>query len=348
MRRKHDELFKYTFSNPERAANALRRILPAAIAAAADWSTLTLLPGSFIDKKLRGRHTDLLYKVQIRGRTVCLHIIFEHQSQPDPLMPMRVVEYTICVWRGLLEEKPELKQLPPVIPVVLYNGEREWSTPQWLSEMYALDGETLAELKPWLPEATFALQDLARTDDELLEASFDAAVALILGGLKHGWGADDFVDWLTRSVDLARRVMRAQGGMEVLAALFRYAFSADVTLERLEPVAHAVGEEAKEVLMTAADRLIEQGVEIGLEKGRAEGRAEGRVEGRVEGRIEGQRQSARQLLITRFGELSDENHERIEALTLESLSVIYEQIFTANGIDELLEAAEAFEEPAED
>lgn len=42
----HDLIFKAVFGQPEHAPGALRAILPAVLAEALDWSTLTLQPGS--------------------------------------------------------------------------------------------------------------------------------------------------------------------------------------------------------------------------------------------------------------------------------------------------------------
>ena len=46
----HDGLFKATFSQVEHAAGELRAILPPALVARLDFSTLTLCPGSFVDR----------------------------------------------------------------------------------------------------------------------------------------------------------------------------------------------------------------------------------------------------------------------------------------------------------
>ena len=59
----HDALFKEVFRKPEHARGALQAAMPAEIASAVDWSSLTRCPGSFVDPVLRERHTDLLFEV---------------------------------------------------------------------------------------------------------------------------------------------------------------------------------------------------------------------------------------------------------------------------------------------
>src|SRR6185295_13119909 len=101
----HDALFKSTFSQVEHAASILRALLPAPLSAAIDWSTLEVRPGSFIDEALADRHTDLLFSVRIAGRDARIHVLYEHQSTPDPLMPFRVLRYVVRIWEAGVRAK---------------------------------------------------------------------------------------------------------------------------------------------------------------------------------------------------------------------------------------------------
>lgn len=333
MARKHDELFKHTFGDPRRAADALRGILPTALAAAIDWESLELLPGSFVDAQLDSRHTDLLYRAQLHGEPALLHLIFEHQGRADPLMPLRTIEYVAQGWRALLKDAPGLKRLPPILPVVLYNGARPWTAPRSLAGMYALDADRLALLRPWLPDAGFILLDLSQTEDGWLEAQFSAAVAVTLGSLKHCWTPTDLLAWFERTAALMRELLTAQRGTQVLETLFRYAFTADVTPERLAPlVAKRLGRDAEEVMMTVADRLIEQGIERGIERGIEQGRAQARAESA--------REFFEQLLALRFGALDEATLDQARALDLERVDALRGRLldpsFEAVDVDRFL------------
>ena len=48
----HDAFFKSVFSQPEHAVSFFRKRLPASIATAADWTSLTVVPGSFVKPNL--------------------------------------------------------------------------------------------------------------------------------------------------------------------------------------------------------------------------------------------------------------------------------------------------------
>src|SRR4051812_23801082 len=100
----HDAAFKAIFSDPQHAAGALRTALPAALAARIDWATLALEPGSFVDELLQDRHTDLLFSANLGGRRALLYLLYEHQSKPHPLMPFRLLVYTVKITESWLKE----------------------------------------------------------------------------------------------------------------------------------------------------------------------------------------------------------------------------------------------------
>src|SRR5690349_17799203 len=97
----HDTLFKVLFSNPRRAAEVLRHVLPPGVARRIDWSTLRCEPGSFIDEELRGSHADLLFSAQMDGQTVEIYVLYEHQSSFDEWMPLRLLRYMVRIWEAL-------------------------------------------------------------------------------------------------------------------------------------------------------------------------------------------------------------------------------------------------------
>lgn len=109
----HDALFKAVFGEPDNARGALRAVVPPALAAAVDWSTLAREPGSFVDDELRECHTDLLFSAQLRdGGGALVYVLFEHQSTPDPLMAYRLLRYAVRIWDQVVAQ-PERAMIFP-------------------------------------------------------------------------------------------------------------------------------------------------------------------------------------------------------------------------------------------
>lgn len=123
MHTAHDRLFRYVFSETEHARGLLAELVPSAVRDRIDWAPLRHLPGTFVAPELDQRHADVLFHVEIAGRPVLLYVLLEHQSQPDPIMPLRVLGYAVRVMEQHLREQGP-KRVPLVLPIVVHHGDK--------------------------------------------------------------------------------------------------------------------------------------------------------------------------------------------------------------------------------
>jgi predicted transposase YdaD len=100
---------------------------------------LTVDPTTYVASDYRHVSSDLVLKVPLRPargersrRFLTLYILIEHQSEPDPLMLLRVLDYLVQIWKAQVrvhaQKQPSLAdlRLQPILPVVLYTGTRRW------------------------------------------------------------------------------------------------------------------------------------------------------------------------------------------------------------------------------
>jgi len=156
----HDALFKATFSQVEHAAAALRAILPPAVLARLDLKALALCPGSFVDRALANRHTDLLFSTLLADRPALIYVLLEHQSTPHPRMPLRLLGYMLRIWEAWLADHPDAPRLPPILPVVLHHSESGWRSPIAFEDLLDVDPDTLTAIRNYVPCFQFVLEDL--------------------------------------------------------------------------------------------------------------------------------------------------------------------------------------------
>ena len=76
---------------------------------------------AFIDDKLKLQIADLLYAVDMQGRTRYLYLLMERQSSLDALMPFRLLKYMTATMDTHLKRTAD-KILPLVFLMVLYTG----------------------------------------------------------------------------------------------------------------------------------------------------------------------------------------------------------------------------------
>ncbi len=86
----------------------------------------------FITANFEKRESDTIYKISKFNA----YIMIEHQSQIDYKMPMRITEYSVELMRDIIRSgKNEIGNLPVIIPIVLYTGNRKWKIPNKYEEI---------------------------------------------------------------------------------------------------------------------------------------------------------------------------------------------------------------------
>ena len=97
-----------------------------------DFDTLEPLPTDRISGALVQRRSDLLCKVRFRGGWLYLLILLEFQSRSDPFMALRILTYTCLTYEELIRrgEIQPGNELPPLLPVTIYNGRSRWGLPR--------------------------------------------------------------------------------------------------------------------------------------------------------------------------------------------------------------------------
>lgn len=153
----HDLGYKEVFSYPEFVQQLIEGFAPRNIAGLMDFSTLQNHSGSYITPLFEEKLEDVVWSVEVvypnsesvhseqaevqqqpeQRQRIYLYILLEFQSRIDHTMPIRLMHYVACFYDHLLKTTPltPCEGLPPVFPVVLYNGSRRWSAQQ---DIYAM------------------------------------------------------------------------------------------------------------------------------------------------------------------------------------------------------------------
>jgi Putative transposase, YhgA-like len=295
MQTPHDRFFRHVFSNPEHAVGELRAVLPVAIAAHLDWSSLRPLPATFVDPELSELRADLLFSALVAGREVLVYLMLEHQSSVDAFMPLRILSYQVRIWEDYRRENPQSERLPPIVPVVVHHSEGGWTGPVAFDALLEAEGALLEALRPHVPTFAFVLDDLsAARDDDLRARAMSALGRVALWCLKRARGGGDLSGDLARWGELLAEIVEAPNGVAALAAVLSYLLEVSQTpRERLRALARTLGPRAEEAYMTGAQLL--------------------RAEGREQGRVEGEAKALLKQLSLRFGPVSQEVEARVRS-----------------------------------
>jgi predicted transposase YdaD len=332
----HDESYRLLFSHARMVEDLLRGFVREAWVEELDFSTLERVPGRLVSDRLRRREADLLWKVRWRGGSwLYVYLLLEFQSTADPWMAVRLLGYVALLYQDLIRRR-ELGpggKLPPVLPLVLYNGRGAWRPPRELARLIA---PAPPGLRRYQPRLRYLLVDEGRLRrPELSRPDNLAAVLFRLERLRlpeaTEVGVGDLERWLAGPE--LEPLRRAFGAWIQQVLLVGGPAGADV------PV---VGDfqEAKAMLAERIKEWTREALEKGLHKGRQEGRKQGRQEGRKQGRQQGRQQGEAELLLRqlerRFGSLTSEVRRRIAAADSAQILVWGDRVLTAASIDEVL------------
>ena len=147
----HDPAYKQFFSNPEMVESLLRDFVPADFVADLDFSTLERCSGSYVTDDLRERHDDIVWRVGWKKGSWCyVALLLEFQGTPDHWMALRTLSYTALLLLDLIKtgRVHEGEGLPPVFPIVIYNGGKAWKAPQEVATLFAPMPESLKYYRP--------------------------------------------------------------------------------------------------------------------------------------------------------------------------------------------------------
>ncbi|SEE21786.1 Rpn family recombination-promoting nuclease/putative transposase [Ruania alba] len=330
----HDAMFRAVVGVPANAASVLASALPAKITGGLDLDGLRLEPGSFVDEEMRQRHTDLLFSTRLNRDPTLVYVLVEHQSSPDPLMALRVLEYVTRIWWRHLDagdesddpHKPRprpgatARTLPPVLPVVVYQGRRRWNTPTAMDGLY--DDASEQALGSFLPRHQFVLQDLTGVEvEELLAAPLTPAARLALAMLRFAPRQEHLAQVLERFTPDVLDLVRTRAD-QMFTIIMEYAYQvSDTPPAQVRHYFEDLGPDAQEAYMSNT-----------LERGRAEGVAEGVAKGVAKG-VAG---TLTRLLVRRFGPLTSEQTARIESATPDQLDAWVDRVIDATSIDDVL------------
>ena len=304
----HDAAYKLLFSHPRMVEDLLRGFAAGGWSDTLDFSTLEKLPAEFVSGDLRRRRGDTLWRVRLRDRWLYLLVLLEFQSTVERYMALRLLTYIGLLYQDLIR-RGDLGpggELPPVLPVVLYNGRSPWTAALDLRETMAPVGEALARYQP---AQRYFLLDVGRwADDDLPGRNLVSALVRLERSrpdedMERAVGA--LIEW-GRGEDELNRAFAAWIGQVLIP---RHSGKKEPPPgTNLEEIRTMLAERVQEWYAEAREKGLRAGRQEGLEKGLEKGREEARAEQRA---LLG-RQAARKFgaataerLVARLPEITD-------------------------------------------
>lgn len=149
----HDHSYKLLFSHREMMADLLQGFVTAEWVQAVDLSTLERVYSSHVSDDLRDREDDIIWRIRWQDGWLYIYLLVEFQSTVYRYMAVRLMTYEGLLYEGLIRSQQLMPRglLPPVVPIVLYNGRDRWTAPQDIAALIATAPGGLAIPRPRRP-----------------------------------------------------------------------------------------------------------------------------------------------------------------------------------------------------
>jgi len=268
----HDTGYRLLFSHPEMVADLLRGFVHEDWVGELDFSTLERVETQQVSDGLEERRSDLVWRLRWGERWLYVYLVLEFQSSSDRWMAVRLLTYVGLLYQQLIRSQQlEDGRLPPVVPIVVYNGESPWRGATCLQDLIQPVPPALGRYSPGIE---YLLLDENRYDPQALSAMPNLTAALIR--LEQSRAPEDLmevigalVEWLKEPGQRSlRRAFAVWLGRVLLPA--RLPGVEVPQLDELSEVKVMLAERVKEWTRTWEQQGIEKGIEKGMRKGRLE------------------------------------------------------------------------------
>jgi predicted transposase/invertase (TIGR01784 family) len=314
----HDNGYKALFSHPEMVADLIRGFVHEDWVRDLDFSTLEKVEAHFVTRRLQRRESDVVWRLRWGGdRWLYVYLMLEFQSTVDPFMALRMMVYVGLLYQHLLRQRliSRKEKLPPVLPLVLYNGVGRWNA---VRDIAKLIEQVPGGLKRYRPQMRYCLLDERRIATGKLKPLRNLAAALFR--LEKSSGPEE----TKRVVDALVEWLQAPEQSELKST-----FSAWVSqlMSRSPGSQIPVTTNLEEVQSMLAERVKEWPQEW-----KEEGRKEGREEERETALTQLRAVLIRELE-SRFGPLPPEARQCVESLdSYERISELMIAVVTAPSL----------------
>lgn len=309
MASEDDTAYKQLFAYPEMVRDLLLGFVPGDWVHQLDLTSLERVNGSYVSDGGVQRHSDMVWRVRLSGEWIYIYLLLEFQSRSDHWMALRMQVYIGLLYQDLIKrhELPQAGWLPPVFPVVLYNGVKPWRANLSLAELIVAVPPDLQQLQAF---QRYLLIDQSRLPDVALAA------------------IDNFAA-------MAFRVERLQTGADVIEEIGRWSgLSEFESSPQILPLLSRWG--ARRLQRLARKRIIEfdrvvtedQAMAVPVIKSFADA-------WRYEAELYMRRELLKKLLVKRFGTLPRKLNKRIEWAEMDDLDRWFDRIFDARSIQEI-------------
>lgn len=336
MKTDHDHSYKLLFSEPEIVIDLLKGFVHEDWIAELDFSTLEKVSGSYVSDDLRAREDDVIWRVKYQQSWIYVYLLIEFmnlireihpfgaslsavqihsrqicQSSIDKYMAVRLMTYMGLLYQDLIKTRQLLpdKRLPPIFPVVLYNGEKRWDAATELKDLIVnLPGG----LEQYIPSLKYLILDEGTYDLDELSPLKNLVAAIFR--LENSNSDDDILEVITNLIEWLSTPEQTR---------LRRSFSIWINRVLLRPT-NELDQQTPEINdLVEIKTMLAERIPQWIREGEARGEARGEAK------------TLLKQLNLKFGPLPDRVKHQVNSAEKEQLDYWIEHILTARSLNDM-------------
>ena len=325
MANAHDFRYKKLFSHPKMVEELLTSFVNEKFISELDFSTLEQVNKSFVTSSYTGKESDMIYKIRLKNRReIFIYLLLEFQSTVDKYMALRILRYICELYEFIIKEwgGRKFRKLPAVLPVMLYNGDEQWTAVTQFAELVEMS----------LPEHLIPhIEYIKIAENEYGEAQLsDIRNAVSALFLTENSGFDNLAEQFGNILKLINNEDE-NIAEHFFSWLLNYLKGNDILLDDITEQIDNLSE-GKDMLATSIQKSREYWTQIGMERGMQDGMQQGMQQGL----IKSTQQDVMEVLELKFSPLPYVFKEKIKYCDdLNTLKNLLRQAVLANSLDDL-------------
>ena len=259
----HDKFFKELFSNREKVKEFVSKTLPAEITQKLNLESLEIDKTEYVSKNLKTSFSDIVYNcIYGKNTKIKISLLFEHKSYPETYPHFQLLGYMLNIWQTQLNQNQDLT---PVIPIIFYHGERNW-TQKPFAEYFENTDEVIQK---FIPKFDYQLIDTSTYTDQQIKKLFkslELQIGLLI--MKNIYNEQKILQEITEIFAGINKVLQNEQGEQFFETVITYLFySTDLETSKIVEKMRTISPKAGEKFVSTAMKL--------------------QMKGKIEGRIEG-------------------------------------------------------------
>ena len=178
------------------------------------------------------------------------------------MVALQLLRYMVRFWEERLKKK---RPLVPIIPLVVYHGEKSWTIP---TDFFTLLGAP-ESIRAYSPDFHYQLNDFSHISDEEIRGEIWLRVCL---SVMRATYSPRLRHELWPLVKLIFELLEQDTGIEYIRTIMYYLTkgSEKVSRAEMEQALLEQGAQGEKIMATIAQDYIQQGMQQGLQQGRLE------------------------------------------------------------------------------